>query len=57
MTNPKTSKRLTLLRELKAKKEAARQKMLDERFEDLADFHESEEQRFQRIMNDPSAWR
>jgi hypothetical protein len=57
MADPKTTKRLSALRELMEKKRVAKQKMLDERFTDVEQYEETEEEKFDRIMNDPSAWR
>jgi hypothetical protein len=43
-------------KELLRKKAAARKKMLDERYQDMAEFAETEQERHDRVYNDPSAW-
>ncbi|HUT95392.1 MAG TPA: hypothetical protein VMY37_38410 [Thermoguttaceae bacterium] len=54
MTEPSKIDQLRTL--LKAKRDAARQKVLDERYGEALQFTETEDQRHKRIMEDPSAW-
>ena len=48
--------RLQRYAELLAKKKAAKDNMLDERYPDVTEFTETEEDRHVRIWNTPSAW-
>lgn len=49
----------TALEKFKQKLEVlrtARQKILDERYDDMSEYLETEEERHNRIMNDDNAW-
>lgn len=56
MTTPEESEKLQKLRELRRLQIAARRKILDERFPEVVQYEESEAERHQRIMDDPTAW-
>ena len=53
----KSQSKLARLKELAELHDAALKKMLDDRYESVTEYEETEEERTARIMVDSSAWR